>query len=146
MDENEEQELERIRRRKIEEMLKKASDSSRRREEPASGSSKSFELTDDSFAGFIEDNPRVVVDFWAPWCGPCRYVSPIIEEMARDYAGRIAFGKLNVDENPNVAAQYGIMGVPTLLVFKKGRLVDRIVGAMPRQNLEQRITGQLQNV
>lgn len=140
----EEQELERIRRRKIEEMLRKASERSGRRGEPPSGASKPVELSDGSFAGFVRDNPIAVVDFWAPWCTPCSYVSPIIEEMAGRYAGRIAFGKLNVDENPGTAAQYGVMGIPTLLVFKKGVLVDRIVGAMERQSLEPRIAGHLQ--
>ena len=84
-----------------------------------------------------------VIDCWAPWCGPCRFVSPVIEELARDYVGKISFGKLNVDKNQRVATQYGIMSIPTLLVFKEGKLVDKIVGAMPRQMLEPKITKHL---
>ncbi|MGQ9543665.1 MAG: thioredoxin, partial [Candidatus Bathyarchaeia archaeon] len=77
---------------------------------------------------------------WAPWCGPCHMVAPIIEELARDYAGKILFGKLNVDENPKLSMQYEIMSIPTLLVFKNGKLMDRLIGAMPKQTLEPKIT------
>ncbi|MGB9717559.1 MAG: thioredoxin [Thermoproteota archaeon] len=86
----------------------------------------------------------MVVDCWAPWCGPCHMIAPIIEGLARDYSGKILFGKLNVDENPEASAQYEIVSIPTLLVFKNGKLVDRIVGAMPRRMLEPRITRYLQ--
>ena len=108
---------------------------------------KPVDLTDSTFRKFVQEHPFVVVDCWAPWCGPCLWVSPIVEELARDYAGRIAFGKLNVDHNPRVAMEYGIMSIPTLLVFKNGKLVDRIVGAMPRAMLEKKITrhGQTKN-
>jgi thioredoxin len=139
----EDEELERIKRRKIEEMSKKISG---RKEEtmPASKpSGKPVDLADDTFTMFIKNNAMAVVDVWAPWCGPCRSVSPIIEEMAGDYVSRIAFGKLNVDQNPRVASQYGVMSIPTLLIFKNGQLVDRIVGAMPRQRLEPRISSHL---
>ena len=101
---------------------------------------KPVDLTDVTFKKAIQNHSLAVVDCWAPWCGPCRFLSPIIEEIARDYAGRIFFGKLNVDENPRVAMQYGIMSIPTLLIFKNGRLVDQIIGAMPRRMLEPRIT------
>ena len=101
--------------------------------------SKPVDLTDVTFKEAIQNHSLVVVDCWAPWCGPCRFLSPIIEEIARDYAGKIFFGKLNVDENPRVAMQYGIMSIPTLLIFKNGRLVDQIIGAMPRRMLEPRI-------
>ncbi|RLI36037.1 thioredoxin [Candidatus Bathyarchaeota archaeon] len=101
------------------------------------------ELNDRTFEEFVRKHPLVVVDLWAPWCAPCRIVSPIIEELARDYAGKIAFGKLNVDENQFTAMQYGVMSIPTLLIFKDGKLVDRIVGAMPRRMLEPRITRHL---
>jgi thioredoxin 1 len=101
---------------------------------------KTMELTDETFTVNVQNHSLVVVDCWAPWCGPCNMVSPIVEEMAQDYAGRILFGKLNVDENQRVAMQYEIMSIPTLLVFKEGKLVDRVVGAMPRQMLEPKIT------
>jgi thioredoxin 1 len=104
---------------------------------------KPIEVTDNTFAKTISNPGLVVVDCWAVWCGPCRMIAPIVEELAHDYVGKILFGKLNVDENPNTAQQYGIMSIPTLLVFKSGNLVDRIVGAMPRTMLEQRITRSL---
>jgi thioredoxin 1 len=110
------------------------------REKGKSALNKPVDLTDATFTEAVQNHSLVVVDCWAPWCHPCIYVSPIIEEMARDYAGRIFFGKLNVDENREVATQYGIMSIPTLLVFKDRKLADRIVGAMPRQMLEPKIT------
>ena len=100
---------------------------------------KPVEITDATFKEMIQNHSLVVVDCWAPWCGPCNMVAPVIEELARDYAGKILFGKLNVDENQEVCMQYKIMGIPTLLVFKNGKLVERIVGAMPRQMLEPKI-------
>ena len=100
---------------------------------------KPLDISDMTFASTVQSHSLVVVDCWAPWCGPCRIVSPILEDMAKDYAGTILFSKLNVDENPRVAMQYQIMSIPTLLVFKGGRLVDRIIGAMPRPMLEQKI-------
>ena len=106
-------------------------------------SDKPIEVTDNTFAKTISNQDLVVVDCWAAWCGPCRMIAPIVEELAHDYVGKILFGKLNVDDNPNTAQQYGIMSIPTLLVFKSGNLVDRIVGAMPRTMLEQRITRSL---
>ncbi len=96
-------------------------------------------LNSDNFHEFISSHGNVVVDCWAEWCYPCRVVSPIVEELARQYSGKISFAKLNVDENPDIAAEFGIMGIPTLLVFKNGQLVDSIVGALPKKLLEQRI-------
>jgi len=136
---NEDEELERIKRAKLQEMMRNVA--GEKQEKPALG--KPIEMTDETFKEIIQNHPLVVVDCWAPWCGPCRMVAPIIEEMARDYAGKILFGKLNVDENPKVATQYQTMSIPTLLVFKNGKLVDRIVGAMPRQMLEPKITRHL---
>lgn len=106
---------------------------------------KPIEVTDSSFMEVTQSHPLVVIDCWAPWCAPCRMIAPIIEAMARDYAGRILFGKLNVDENHVTAMQYQVMSIPTLLVFKNGELVDRIIGAMPRHLLEPRITRHLQH-
>jgi thioredoxin 1 len=108
-----------------------------------SASGKPVDLTDANFTKAIQSHPLVVVDCWAPWCGPCQMVAPIIEEIARDYVDRIFFGKLNMDENQTVATQYEIMSIPTLLVFKKGKLVDQIIGAMPRKMLEPKITRHL---
>ena len=96
-------------------------------------------ITDSDFSDTISKHPLIVVDFWASWCGPCHMLAPIIEELARDYAGKVVFGKLNIDENRNTALKYQVMSIPTLLLFKNGKLVDRLVGAMPRQTLEPKI-------
>ncbi len=139
----EDEELERIKKQKMKEMMGRISDRTDEVKPVSENSGKPVDLTDAMFAKFVRDNAMAVVDVWAPWCGPCRFVSPVVEEIARDYVGKIAFGKLNVDQNRSVAARYGIMSIPTLLVFKNGQLVDRIIGAMPRQRLEQRITRHL---
>lgn len=137
------EDLEKIKRRKLEEMMERSSGRAEEVKHVSTNSGKPVDLTDETFIKFVSDNAMAVVDVWAPWCGPCRFISPVIEEIARDYVGKIAFGKLNVDQNPSVAARYGVMSIPTLLVFKNGRPVDRIIGAMPRQKLEQRITRHL---
>ena len=133
------EELEKIKRAKLEELKRRVF------EKPANPAlDKPIEVTDATFKEITQTYSVVVIDCWAPWCGPCRMVAPIIEELAEDYAGRITFGKLNVDENPEVATQHGIMSIPTLLVFKNGQLADRIVGAMPRQTLEPKIVRYLE--
>jgi len=134
------EELEKIRQEKLKKLMEKAAETEKKKE---STPNKPIEVTDETFIETIQNHSLVVVDCWAPWCAPCNLVAPIIEELAQDYAGKILFGKLNVDENRAVATQYQIMGIPTLLVFKNGKLADRIVGAMPRQVLEQKITGHL---
>jgi thioredoxin 1 len=100
---------------------------------------KPIELTDANFDENVKKYSFFVVDNWAPWCPPCLMLSPIIESLAKKYVGKIVFGKLNVDENKEVAQKYEVMSVPTLLVLKKGKLVDRIVGAMPEPLLEKRL-------
>lgn len=144
----EDEELKRIRERKLRRLMQKASGNeadSNDQKTAKPSLSRPVEVDDTTFSGTIKKYPNVVVDCWAPWCGPCRFVSPIVEELARDYAGKIVFGKLNVDENPEVARQYRIMGIPTLLVFRHGELVDQIVGAMPKRTLEERIVRRLQS-
>ena len=135
MKNKEDEELERIKRAILQEMMRGRNS----KKQGKSLSNKPMQVTDATFKEIIRNHPLVVVDCWAPWCAPCHMVAPVVEEMARDYAGRILFGKLNVDENREVATRYQIMGIPTLLVFKNGKLVDRIVGAMPRQTLEPKI-------
>jgi len=100
---------------------------------------KPIEVTDQTFDDTIKKYPVVVVDFWGQWCPPCHMIAPIIEELAKDYSGRVVFGKMNVDENKMIAVKYGIMAVPTLLLFKNGKLADQVTGALPKQALEGRI-------
>lgn len=87
----------------------------------------------------LDSSTPVLVDFWAPWCGPCRMIAPIVESLAGDYEGRLAVAKLNVDENPGTAQRYQVMGIPTLIVFKGGEPVERIVGYLPKEELQRRV-------
>ncbi len=97
-------------------------------------------ITVDNFEAEVlqADNP-VLIDFWAPWCGPCRVISPVVEEMAEQYAGQLKVGKLNVDDHPAIAQQYGITGIPALLFFKDGAVVDTVVGAVPKNILQKHV-------
>lgn len=130
------EELERIRRKKLEEMMK----SLRTSKEAKPKIDKPIEVTDSNFYEVVKSGGLVVVDCWAAWCAPCRIISPIIDELAREYAGKILFGKLNVDLNRKIPMEYQIMSIPTILIFKDGKLVDRIIGARPRRALESAIT------
>lgn len=94
-------------------------------------------ITDGTFDEFVSKYSLTLVDCWAPWCGPCRIVGPIIDTLAKEYKGRVAFGKLNTDENVATATRFGIMAIPTMLVLKKGQLVDQIVGAVPKAKIEE---------
>ena len=97
-------------------------------------------VTDATFAAQVEHSPLpVVVDLWAEWCAPCRMVAPVIEELAGELAGRVRFAKLNVDENPATAARFGVRSIPTLLVLREGREIDRIVGALPKSEIQKRL-------
>ena len=104
------------------------------------------ELTDSTFKNeVLESDGAVVVDFWAPWCGPCRMITPVLEELAGEYEGKLKVAKVNVDEHQDAARQYGIASIPTLLLFKGGQLVDRAIGAMPKPQLEQFVKGAMDN-
>ncbi len=96
------------------------------------------EFTDATFqAEVLDSSEPVLVDFWAPWCGPCRHIAPLIDELAAENAGAIKIGKVNIDENPQAPQQYGVQNIPTLLVFKNGEVVERFVGLQPKSRLQE---------
>ncbi len=139
---NEEMEIQRIKEKKLVEMMQKAR---AQLETAARNDGKPILLSDASFSSEISKYPLMVVDFWAAWCGPCRMVAPIIEQLAKEYAGRVAFGKLNVDENPLTSGEFEVQSIPTLLIFRNGEAVDGIVGAVPKYQIESRIKVHLGN-
>ncbi|RLF32212.1 MAG: thioredoxin [Thermoplasmata archaeon] len=96
-------------------------------------------LNSESFDKFLQENEVAVVDFWAVWCMPCLMVAPIMENLAKKYEGKIAFGKVNVDEERDIAMRFGIMSIPTIIIFKNGKMVDQIIGAMPEKILEEKL-------
>ncbi len=101
---------------------------------------KPIEITDENFQKEVLDADRpVLVDFWAVWCGPCKMIAPVVEEIAKDYAAQLKVGKMDVEANPQTPVRFGIRNIPTMLVFKKGRVVDQIVGAMPKRNLVEKL-------
>ncbi|MHC1626669.1 MAG: thioredoxin [Methanoculleaceae archaeon] len=127
-------ELERLRQKRLAELEEEIR---KRNEQPAGG--EVITLDGRTFRQAVRSHPYLVVDFWAEWCGPCRMISPVVEELARELAGRVTFAKVNTDQNPRIAASYRITAIPTLLLFAGGRLVDQIVGVYPKEALKQRI-------
>jgi thioredoxin len=106
-------------------------------------SSATVALTERNFSEIVAATPLLLVDFWAPWCGPCRAVAPVLEEIAQAEAGRVVVAKVNVDEQPTLAQRYGVQAIPTLLLFKDGRIVDTLVGAPPKAELTRRLAAAL---
>jgi len=125
----ENEELTRIKEKKLRELMKQ-------QEKKQEMSTKPIPVTDSNFNEIVDKNSLTLIDCWAPWCGPCVVISPIVEELAKEYAGKVLFGKLNVDENPRTAELFRIFGIPTLLIIRNGKEVDRIVGLVPKDHIE----------
>jgi thioredoxin len=125
----EDNELQQIRLKKVQAILDEADQKMEVNNHP-------LNITDDNFDNTVKANALLVVDFWAPWCGPCRMVGPLIDQLTAEYAGKVAFGKMNVDENQMVPSSFGIMSIPTIVVFYHGQAVERIVGAYPKAHIE----------
>jgi len=103
-----------------------------------------IELTDDNFQKeVLESSTPVLVDFWAVWCGPCRAIAPLVEEIARDYEGKLKVGKMDVDAHQDVPIRFGIRSIPTLMMFKNGKVVEQIIGGIPKQQLLSKVTPHL---
>ncbi len=126
------EEIEKIRQRKLKELMERLESS---KKEPQEVIDHPIKADAENFDEILKKHRNVVVDFWAEWCMPCRMISPVIEELARDYAGKVVFAKLNTDENPSIAASYGITGIPTLIFFKNGEPASNVVGALPKAEL-----------
>ena len=123
-------ELEQIRQKKKQELVKQMS--TPKNDKPVVVSDRNFDQT-------VKNYPLLVVDCWAAWCAPCRAIAPVVDELAREYSGKVVFGKLNVDENPETQQRFGVMAIPTLLVMKDGKEVDRVVGVVPKNQLEAKL-------
>jgi len=130
-------ELEDIKKRKLEQLKKRYMNGEKNMNEDMPDTP--LKLTDADFDEAVKKYDTIVVDCWAPWCGPCRMVAPVIEELAKEMQGKIVFGKLNVDENPLVSTKYQIMSIPTMLVFKNNTLIDKVIGAYPKEMLKQKL-------
>src|SRR6266699_1672241 len=135
-------ELENLREQKLVEMMSRTRAQLQSAEEY---DGKTIILSDATFSSEISKYPLMVVDFWAAWCGPCRMVAPIVEQLAKEYSGRVAFGKLNVDENPLTSNEFQVQSIPTLLIFRDGQPVDGIIGAAPKYQIESKLRAQLGN-
>ncbi len=130
-------ELEKIRKSKLEQLKKQYMNGGKNMEENMPNTP--LRVTDTDIDEHIKKYQTIVIDCWAPWCSPCRMVGPVIEDLAKEMQGKIVFGKLNVDENPQTSAKHQIMSIPTMLVFKNGELVDRLVGALPKDALKAKL-------
>jgi len=130
-------ELEKIRMKKLKQLEKQYIKGEENMEENMPNTP--LNISDADIESNVKKYETMVVDCWAPWCGPCRMVGPIIEELAKEMQGKIVFGKLNVDENQQTSMKYQIMSIPTMLIFKNGELVDKLIGAMPKDILKQKL-------
>jgi thioredoxin 1 len=138
------EELERIMQRKMNEFSLRAKRNDLI-EGNQSAATSPITLTDQNFNEIVGKHPLLIVDFWAPWCGPCRMVSPIITELSQELAGKAVFGKLNVDENPMIASTFGIQSIPTIAIFKNGKAVDGIIGAASKSHIMSKLSTHINN-
>ena len=106
--------------------------------------SRAVEATDANFEELIQSDKPVLVDFWAEWCGPCKMIGPVVEQLAGEYEGKAIIAKMDVDQNAQIPAKFGIRSIPTLMVFKNGQLVDKVIGAVPKNVLEQKLQAALE--
>lgn len=132
LEKGKDEELDKIRAKKLKEMTAEM-------KKDKSSTAAPITIDDEHFDETVKKYPLMLIDCWADWCGPCRMVAPAIDELARDYAGRVQFGKLNVDDNPQTAERFGVMSIPTLLIMKNAVEVDRIIGAVPKQSIEEKL-------
>ena len=130
---DEDEEVRWIKEKKLQKLLKERSEKSL--EKKIAYPTSPIIVTDDTLPAIVQKYPLVVIDCWAEWCGPCHMISPIIEKLAAELSGKVIFGKLNVDENQVIPTKYGIMSIPTLLIFKEGKHVDTFIGAMNKETL-----------
>jgi len=134
IDNEEDKVIEEIKKKKMEKIMKKTNE---RVEDEYPD--KPVVVDEKNFDEFISKYPNVMVDCWAEWCGPCRMVAPVVEDLAKEYQGKVVFGKLNTDENNRLAMKFGIMAIPTFIFFKNGKKVDMMVGAVPKEAFDQKI-------
>ncbi len=128
--------LEAIRRRKLNELLGDTPTGAAAGDDPGAP----IEVTDATIEEVLGDHDRFLLDIWAPWCGPCRAIAPMLEDLAREFQGQVTIGKLNADENPAVPQALGVRGIPTMVLFQEAHEVDRIVGMVPRDQLRERLS------
>jgi len=130
MNETKDEDVENIKKEMVDKMMNKTGS----KEYPA----EPIEVTDKDFEETIEEYPLVLVDFWAAWCGPCKMMEPILEEIAEDYQGKVVIGKMNVDKNQNIPSRFQVSSIPTMILFKEGEVVEKMIGALGKEQLGQK--------
>jgi thioredoxin 1 len=130
-------ELAKIREKKMQELRDRFDPA--KKPAPAPGHVSIMPIDERQFAQVIQQHPALVIDFWAEWCGPCRRVAPIVEELAQEFAGKVTFAKCDTDHNQRLAVQFGISAIPCLLFFSRGQMVDRLIGALPKESIRAKV-------
>jgi len=139
------EELERIMQRKMNEFSLRTKRNDESDQSATTTTTTPITLTDQNFSEMVGKHHLLIVDFWAPWCGPCRMVSPVITELSQELTGKAVFGKLNVDENPMIASTFGIQSIPTIAIFKNGKAVDGIIGAASKSHIMSKLSTHINN-